>query len=240
MKRKYYMRGMGIGILVTAILCAVALPKKKETMTDEQVIARAKELGYVKDEGGVTADDIDKLKENEKLTGTPVATKAPDTTPDVMPEGPTPSPEPTPEAPNPPEQPDQPDKPTTPTPAKEKPTATSTPKPTATKTPTKAPTATVAPTKEPTKAPTKAPTTKPTEAPKATATPGEASYKVTVERGMTARKVAERLESAGAISDSEDFVKYLVNAKLADLINIGTFTIPQGASYAEIGKILTE
>lgn len=233
MKRKYYMRGMGIGILVTAILCAVALPKKKETMTDEQVIARAKELGYVKDEGGVTADDIDKLKENEKLTGTPATTKAPDTTPDVTPEGPTPSPEPTRSAPNAPE---QPDKPATPTPAKEKPTATSTPKPTATKAPTAKPTATAAPTK----APTKAPTTKPTEAPKATATPEAASYKVTVERGMTARKVAERLESAGAISDSEDFVKYLVNAKLADLINIGTFTIPQGASYAEIGKILTE
>lgn len=232
MKRKYYMRGMGIGILVTAILCAVAIPKKKETMTDEQVIARAKELGYVKDESGVTADDIDKLKENEKLTGTPAATKAPDITSDVTPEGPTPSPEPTPEAPNPPDQPEQPDKPATPTPAKEKPTVTSTPKPTATKAPTVKPTATAAPTKKP--------TTNPTEAPTATIAPGAASYKVTVERGMTARKVADRLESAGAISDSEDFVKYLVNAKLADLINIGTFTIPQGASYAEIGKILTE
>ena len=229
MKRKYYMRGMGIGVLVTAVLCAVALPKRDEPMTDEQVIARAMELGYVKDEGGVTADDINKIKENEKTTGTPAATEAPDltpeATPEATPEGPTPSPEPT---PAPPEEPDEPKKPTTPTPKEEKPTATVTPKPTATAVPTKAP--------------TKAPTPKPTvtEAPTATAAPGATSYTVTVERGMTARRVAERLESAGAISDSEDFIKYLVNAKLADLINIGTFTIPQGSSYEEIGKILTE
>ena len=38
MKRKYYMRGLGLGILVTAILCAVALPKKTEPMTDEEII----------------------------------------------------------------------------------------------------------------------------------------------------------------------------------------------------------
>lgn len=235
MKRKYYMRGMGIGVLVTAILCAVALPKKEEPMTDEQIIARAMELGYVKDESGVTADDINKIKENEKTTGTPAATEAPDVTPEATPEGPTPSPEPTPE---PPEEPDEPEKPTTPTPKEEKPTATATPKPTATKAPTKTPT----PKPTATKAPTKVPTAKPTatESPKATTVPGATSYTVKVERGMTARRVAERLESAGAISDSEDFVKYLVNAKLADLINIGTFTIPEGASYEEIGKILTE
>jgi len=46
MKRKYYMRGLGVGILVTAILCAIALPKNTEPMTDAEVIARAKDLGY--------------------------------------------------------------------------------------------------------------------------------------------------------------------------------------------------
>ena len=231
MKRKYYMRGMGIGVLVTAVLCAVALPKKEEPMSDEQVIARAMELGYVKDEGGVTADDINKIKENEKTTGTPAATEAPDTTPEATPEGPTLSPEPTPE---PPEEPDEPKKPATPTPKEEKPTATATPKPTATKAPTVKPTATAVPTKVPTPKPTA------TEAPTATAAPGATFYTVTVERGMTARRVAERLVAAGAVTDANDFVEYLIDANLTDLINIGTFTIPQGASYEEIGKILTE
>lgn len=223
MKRKYYMRGMGIGVLVTAILCAVALPSREEPMTDEQIITRAKELGYVKDEGGVTADDINKIKENGQMTGTPAATTAPEATPEGTP-GPTISPVPTPEAPNPPNEPEAPEQPTTPTPKEEQPTATATPKPTATK----APTATMVP--------TKAPTAKPT----ATKVPDATSYTITVERGMTARRVAERLESAGVIRDANDFVEYLVSAKLTDLINIGTFTIPQEAGYEEIGKILTE
>ncbi len=46
MERKYYLRGLGIGILVTAIIMGIALPGK-QTMTDEEVIARAKELGMV-------------------------------------------------------------------------------------------------------------------------------------------------------------------------------------------------
>ena len=191
MKRKYYMRGLGLGVLVTAILCAVALPTKTEPMTDAEIIARAEELGYVKDESGVTPEDINKIKENEKASGTPEATKttepAEDRKPTEEPEGtpgPTPSPIPTPDAPEPPEEPDKPDLPATPT-----------PKP--------------------------------------------ASYTISVERGATARRVAERLESIGAVADSEAFVKYLQSRNLTDYINIGTFTIPQGATEEEIARILT-
>ena len=224
MKRKYYMRGLGVGILVTAILCAIALPKKTEPMTDAEVIARAKELGYEKSEGGVTPDDIDKIK--EKVSGTPGATAEPEGTPTVTVEpegtpGPTPSPVPT---PAPPDAPEQPDVPATPTPAAEKkPTATPSTKPTVTSVPTK----------------------KPTDKPTMTATPtssvsGEKkSYTITVERGMTATKVAERLVAAGAISDAADFISYLRKNNLTDFINIGKFTISEGASYKEIAHILT-
>ena len=44
MERKYYLRGLGLGIVVTAIIMGVALPGRRR-MTDEQIIARAKELG---------------------------------------------------------------------------------------------------------------------------------------------------------------------------------------------------
>ena len=215
MKRKYYMRGLGIGVLVTAILCAVALPKQTKPMTDEEVIARAKELGYVKEESGVTPEDIDKIKENEKMTGTPGvsdgtdttqtpemttpnATKEPDATPDA-----TASPIPTPE---PPEKPDKPDQPASPTPV-ERPTATTVPE--------------------------KTPSPRPTE------TPAPISYTITVERGATARRVAERLEAVGAVDDADAFVKHLQKNNLTDFINIGTFTIPKGASYGDIAWILT-
>ena len=46
MKRKYYLRGLGTGILVTALILIIASGQKK-TMTDEEVRARAKELGMV-------------------------------------------------------------------------------------------------------------------------------------------------------------------------------------------------
>ena len=179
MKRKYYMRGLGLGILVTAILCAVALPKKTEPMTDEEIIARAEELGYVKDEAGVTADDIDKIKENEKISGTPGATKTPDPAEDTK--------------------------------------ATGEP--------------------EGTPGPTQSPV--PTKVPDSGETPSNVSYTISVERGATARRVAERLEEVGALADADAFVKYLQSRNLTDFINIGTFTIPQGASEAEIARILT-
>ena len=46
MERKYYLRGLGIGIAVTAIIMGVVLPDKR-TMTNDEIIARAKELGLV-------------------------------------------------------------------------------------------------------------------------------------------------------------------------------------------------
>lgn len=224
MKRKYYMRGLGIGILVTAILCAVVMPKDKSGMTDEEVIARAKALGYVKEKEGVTSDDINKIKENG--TPTPEASVTPELSPSGTP-GPTISPTPTPEAPNPPDQPEQPEKPTPKPTNTPKPKPTSTPKPTATNTP--KPTATKAPTATPVPTATKAP-----------AEGAVKSYTVKIERGMTASSVSKLLESAGAVDSATEFVRYLRNADLTDEINIGTFTIPAEATYEEIGRLLTE
>lgn len=48
MERKYYLRGVGIGIVVTAIIMGIALSGNK-SMTDKEIIARAKELGMIED-----------------------------------------------------------------------------------------------------------------------------------------------------------------------------------------------
>ncbi len=51
MKRKYYLRGIGVGILFTAAIWFTTLLAFGGTkMTDEEVIARAQELGMVKQE----------------------------------------------------------------------------------------------------------------------------------------------------------------------------------------------
>lgn len=46
MKLKYYLRGLGIGIVVTTLILSVALHNKGQ-MTDAEVIERAEELGMV-------------------------------------------------------------------------------------------------------------------------------------------------------------------------------------------------
>lgn len=48
MKLRYYMRGLGIGILVTAILMGVTIDGKTEKLTDAEIIARAEALGMEK------------------------------------------------------------------------------------------------------------------------------------------------------------------------------------------------
>ena len=54
MELKYYLRGLGVGIAVAAIIMGIAL-SGDQTMTDTEIIARAKELGMV--ENTVLAED---------------------------------------------------------------------------------------------------------------------------------------------------------------------------------------
>lgn len=78
MKLKYYLRGLGTGILVTAVVLGIALSHGKGTMSDEEVKKRAAELGMVeefkslaeasKENEETEADktEADKTEENEQ------------------------------------------------------------------------------------------------------------------------------------------------------------------------------
>ncbi len=50
MRLKYYLRGLGIGVIITTIILAFVLEKKPQALTDAQIKARAKELGMVEEE----------------------------------------------------------------------------------------------------------------------------------------------------------------------------------------------
>ncbi len=63
MKLKYYLRGLGIGIIGTAIVMGIALSGKKETLSDEEIIERAEVLGMVM-EGKLGPDREDPEQEN--------------------------------------------------------------------------------------------------------------------------------------------------------------------------------
>lgn len=48
MELKYYLRGLGLGIVVTAIIMGI-VSSGNSAMTDEEIIARAKQLGMIED-----------------------------------------------------------------------------------------------------------------------------------------------------------------------------------------------
>ncbi len=89
MKLKYYLRGLGIGILVTTVILSLAGIGRKN-MTDEEVIKRAKELGMV--ESTLLSDLADQAKADEvqptepETSPQPEETLPPETTPEITPE----------------------------------------------------------------------------------------------------------------------------------------------------------
>ncbi|MEY8392097.1 hypothetical protein D3Z36_03620 [Lachnospiraceae bacterium] len=59
MKLKYYLRGLGIGIICTAIIMGIALSgNKKGTLTDAEIIERARLLGMVMAEETKESEDL--------------------------------------------------------------------------------------------------------------------------------------------------------------------------------------
>ena len=84
MKLKYYLRGLGIGILVTTVILSLAGVGRKN-MTDEEVVKRAKELGMV--ESTLLSDLSDQTKTDEVRPTEPETSLQPKTSePEAGPE----------------------------------------------------------------------------------------------------------------------------------------------------------
>ncbi len=211
MKRKYYLRGLGTGILVTALILIIA-SGQKETMTDEEVKARAKELGMV--ESTLLSDLANQTPaaEPETMAGL-AATAEPETTEEAMPE-PAAEPETTAEP--------------TPEPTAE-PEATAEPAPE----PTVEPETTAEPTPEPTAEPetTAEPTTDP-------ATEQE-SILIMIRSGESSVSVSKALEEAGLVASAQAYDRYLCENGYDKKIRSGEHRIPVGADDAEIAAIIT-
>ena len=54
MKLKYYLRGLGIGIIVTTLVLMVTFSGKKEKLSDQEIMQRAEQLGMVMADEGQT------------------------------------------------------------------------------------------------------------------------------------------------------------------------------------------
>lgn len=220
MKLKYFLRGLGSGVVITAIILTVSFQGRSGEISDKEIIKRAEALGMV------SKEKTDLLAENNENTAKDEVTVTeeaePTTTEETQEAEPT-NTEGTEEATTTPEETEE---------------ATATPEETqeatATPEPTKEATATPEPTKEPTATPE--PTEEPTVEP---AQPSTEKKVITIVSGMWSDKVARELEAMGAIEDAVDFDQYLIANGYANRIVVGTFEIPAGATYEQIAQIIT-
>lgn len=209
MKLKYYLRGLGIGILVSTIILTISFAGKKNDLSDAEVIARAKELGMVM-EYDKKSDTIPKGTEQTNIPEeTETQTKAePDTQEVQKPEKTEIQTEKTDESQT--EQASEPETEAQTEKAGEQQAEVqeqNTPEP-----------------------------ERPKDAEEAAALQVK---EFVVDRGASSDKVAEKLFKEGLVDDAAAFNRYLVENHCDSSIQNGTFQITEGASYEEISKILT-
>lgn len=89
MKLKYYLRGLGIGIIVTTIILAISFSDKEVEISDAEIIARATILGMVMPEESEDADEVSTERNAEDLLKEAIAENSewnmPQETEDAMP-----------------------------------------------------------------------------------------------------------------------------------------------------------
>ena len=71
MKLKYYLRGLGIGIIVTTLILMVSFSGRDTDMSDDEVIARARQLGMVMPDEQETDGQDTEEQEDGADTGDP-------------------------------------------------------------------------------------------------------------------------------------------------------------------------
>ena len=216
MKLKFYLRGIGLGIIVAVALC-ISAGMKNDQISDEEIIKRAEALGMVSssetlnesvDEAIRDGLETEEMTEND-ASGDATAVKVNENIPATEPDETEVNPD---EADN--SNFDE-------TPPAAGSDGAATPKVTPTLT------------KEVTPAPTK-------EADKDTNdTENDTEYiTVVVERGSGSDTVARKIEAAGLVANASEFDRYLCNNGYDKRISAGNHKIPINAREEEIAKIL--
>lgn len=210
MKLKYYLRGLGIGMIVTALILGISFSNRQDQtsqiMTDDQIRERAAELGMV-DSSELTLAALQN-SEKQPTEGTPEETTQTQEQNNIETEPETTVPAET-QATVEPETTQEPEATAEPEPAK---------------------------TAEPEKTAGPETTAEPevTEAPQRTQT-----VSITIQRGDDSGSASRRLYEAGLVENAKAFDNYLCNNGYSRSINPGTYEIAPGTSEEEIAKIIT-
>ena len=219
MKLKYYLRGLGIGMAVTALILGISFSGRQgqeaQTLTDEQIRERASELGMV-DSSELTLAALQnsaqpqitmepEVTEESKLTADPETTTEPEAT--AEPET------------------------TTEPKATAEPEMTTKPEVTAEPEMTTKPETTAEPEM----------TTKPeaTKEPELITAPEQSQTTITIKKGSDSGSVSRVLYEAGLVENAKAFDNYLCNNGYSRSINPGIYEIAPGTSEEEIAKIIT-
>ncbi len=213
MKLKYYLRGLGIGMAVTALILGISFSGRQgqeaQTLTDEQIRERASELGMV-DSSELTLAAL-------QNSAQPQTTREPEVT-------------------------EESETMTEPEATAELETTTE-PKATTEPETMTDPEATVEPetmTEPETTAEPKM-TTEPeaTEELELTTAPEQSQTTITIKKGSDSGSVSRMFYEAGLVENAKAFDNYLCNNGYSRSINPGIYEIAPGTSEEEIAKIIT-
>lgn len=219
MKLKYYLRGLGIGMAVTALILGISFSDRQgqeaQTLTDEQIRERASELGMV-DSSELTLAALQnsaqpqitmepEVTEKPKLTADPETTTEPEATAEL-------------ETTTEPKATTEPETMTEPEATAEAETMT-----------------------EPETTAEPKMTTKPeaTKEPELTTAPEQSQTTITIKKGSDSGSVSRMLYEAGLVENAKAFDNYLCNNGYSRSINPGIYEIAPGTSEEEIAKIIT-
>lgn len=232
MKLRYYFRGLGIGILVTALIMGIT-SKAGRPLTDAEIRAKALTLGMV---------DLNDISLGSLSGGASDGAEhgdVPDTDPNAGGED-NGQGQSSPETAEPSETPDsqgtQESEETSGPEINSSPSVSTAPGSSPTPAASSTPTPTPKPTPTPTPTPTPMPTMTPTQTPEPT--PTVETVTILIVRGDSSYTVSRRLEEAGLIENARDYDAYLVDNGYSKTIRTGTYKIPVNATWEEIARII--
>lgn len=213
MKLKYYMRGLGIGIVVAAVLMGIALGGDKERLSDDEIMARAKALGMV--ESSVLAD-LNKEKETENNPENDTQSEAEDETQEPSQDEPVKEPQSEQQTDPEEEQQSEPEKEQQSEPKDEPQTE---------------------PEKEPQTEPDNQPDAEAQNPPQEDAQ--EEYVTLVIERGESSVSVSRSLAELGLVESAKDYDRYLCSNGYDKSIKVGTHKIKVGSTEKEIAEIIS-
>lgn len=218
MKFKYFLRGLGIGIIFSAVICLTAyLSNPESKISDEEIIRRAKTLGMIEQEdkvGDLLEKNISEDKNpssSEKNGENTVSTEVSET---ITTENASVNSE---------EITEEEDS------TKEKEKVSE-----------KEKTETTARDTEEKMETTAKDTEEKTEQGDEKSTESEETVTITVERGASSYPICQKLEKLGMIKDASEFDTYLIENGYASKIRVGDHILKKGMSFHDIAEAISD